>query len=64
MKKTLTQYQTVDCKTIKTYPLQHQNNIKSSVFQKSKRKGMHVPKESVKEHIISNKQKLFGRGTF
>ena len=30
--KTLRQYQTVDCKTIKTYPLQHQNNIMSSVF--------------------------------
>ena len=62
--KTLRQYQTVDCKTIKTYPLQHQNNIKSSVFQKIKRKDMHVPKESVKKHIISNKQKSFGRGTF
>ena len=30
--KTLRQYQTVDCTTIKAYPLQHQNNIMSSVF--------------------------------
>ena len=60
--KTLRQYQTVDCKTIKTYPLQHQNNIMSSVFRNIKRKDMHLPKESVKEHFISNKQKLIGRG--
>ena len=62
--KTLRQYQTVDCKTIKTYPLQHQNNIMSSVFRNIKRKDMHVPKESVKEHFISNKQKSIGRGKF
>ena len=52
--KTLRQYQTVDCKTIKTHPLQHQNNIMSSVFWNIKRKDMHVPRESVKEHFISN----------
>ena len=62
--KTLRQYQTVDCKTIKTYPLQHQNNIIFSVFRNIKRKDMHVLKESVKEHFISNKQKSIGRGKF
>ena len=62
--KTLRQYETVACKTIKTYPLQHQNNIKFSVFRNIKRKDMHVPKESVKEHFISNKQKSIGRGKF
>ena len=36
----------------------------SSVFRNIKRKDMHVPKESVKEHFISNKQKSIGRGKF
>ena len=62
--KTLRQYETIDCKAINTYPLQHQNNIMSSVFQNIKRKDMHVPKESVKEHFVSNKQKSIGRGKF
>ena len=62
--KTLRQYQTVDCQTIKAYPLQHQNSIMSSVCRNIKRKDMHIPRESVKEHFISNKQKSIGRGKF
>ena len=31
--KTVRQYQTVDCKTTKTYPLEYQKNIMSSVFR-------------------------------
>ena len=62
--KTLRQYQTVDCKTIEIYPLQHQNNIMSSVFRNIKCKDMHIPKESVKVHFISNKQKSIWRGKY
>ena len=61
--KAVRQYQTVDCKIIKTYPLEYQKNIMSSVFGNIKREDMHVPKESIKEHF-SNKQKSNGRGKF
>ena len=35
----------------------------SSIFRNIKREDVHVPKESIKEHL-SNKQKSIGRGKF
>ena len=61
--KTVRQYQTVDWKTTKSYPLEYQKNIMSSIFRNIKREDVHVPKESIKEHL-SNKQKSIGWGKF
>ena len=51
----LKQYQTIDHDGIMKYPAQLPEQICSSIFRNSKRKDMHVLKETVKERFIKNK---------
>ena len=41
------QYQTIDHKEIKPYPLQFQEPICSSIFRNSERKHMHIKKNTI-----------------
>ena len=41
------QYQTIDHKEIKPYPLQFQEPICSSIFRNSERKHMHIKKNPI-----------------
>ena len=62
----LKQYQTIDHDEIMKYPAQLRQQICSSIFRNSKRKDMHISKETVNEHF--NKNKIVnagaGRGRF
>ena len=51
----LKQYQTIDHDGIMKYPAQLPEQICSSIFRNSKRKDMHVLKETVNEHFNKNK---------
>ena len=51
----LKQYQTIDHDEIMKYPGQIQEQICSLTFRNSKRKDMHILKETVNEHFNKNK---------
>ena len=57
----LKQYQTIDHDEIMKYPRQIQEQICSLTFRNSKRKDMHILKETVNEHF--NKNKIVNAGT-
>ena len=57
----LKQYQTIDHDEIMKYPGQIQVQICSLTFRNSKRKDMHILKETVNEHF--NKNKIVNAGT-
>ena len=62
----LKQYQTIDHDEIMKYPAQLPEQICSSIFRNSKRKDMHISKETVNEHFNKNKtvNAGVGRGRF
>ena len=45
----LKQYQLIDHEEIKNYPLEFQDQIRSSIFRSADHKDMNVPKETIKE---------------
>ena len=62
----LKQYKTIDHNEIMKYPAQLPEQICSSIFRNSKRKDMHISKETVNEHFNKNKivNAGVGRGRF
>ena len=62
----LKQYQTIDHDEIMKYPAQLHQQICSLIFRNSKRKDMHISKETVNEHFNKNKtvNAGVGRGRF
>ena len=45
----LKQYQLIDHEEIKNYPLEFQDQIRSSIFRSADHKDMNIPKETIKE---------------
>ena len=62
----LKQYQTIDHDEIMKYSAQLPEQICSSIFRNSRRKDMHISKETVNEHFNKNKivNAGVGRGRF
>ena len=62
--KTIQQYQTVNNKKIEQYPIEYQDQIRSSIFCNLQLDDLHVEMPTVKKHFMTDKQKSIGRGNF
>ena len=60
----LKQYQLIDHEEIKNYPLEFQDQIRSSIFYSADRKDMNISKETIKEHFNNSDKVPTGRGRF
>ena len=61
--ETIKQYQTMDHDKIKHYPIEYQDQIRSSIFCNADRKDMFIEKKTITEHF-TNKKTSVGRGRF
>ena len=60
----LKQYQLIDQEEIRNYPLEFQDQIRSSIFYSADRKDMNISKETIKEHFNNSDKVPTGRGRF
>ena len=61
--ETKNQYQTIDHREIKRYPVEYQEQICSSIFKNADCTDMYIEKNTINEHF-SNKNPSLGRGRF
>ena len=61
--ETIKQYQTIDHDEIKRYPIEYQDQIRSSIFRNAGRKDVFIEKKTITEHF-TNKKASVGRRCF
>ena len=54
----------IDHEEIKNYPLEFQEQIRSSIFQNADRKDMYVSQKAIKEHFNNANKVPIGFGRF
>ena len=54
----------IDHEEIKNYPLEFQDQIRSSIFRSADHKDMNISKETIKEYFNNSNKVPTGRGRF